>query len=154
MRALCVHPQVGLRVGEPPGGKQPLHLRPIRRKRPPPVGGQPPEHVLERHVEPDRQTVPVHRRPVVRIDERAAARGHDDVAQGQEQLQDLALECPEVGLAVPAEDVRHRPAFARFDQLVHVLRMPAEPSRQRPGDRRLARRHEPHEEDLIDRHRR
>ena len=37
--------------------EQPFHLRAVGRQRTPPVGGQPREHVIERHVEPDRQAV-------------------------------------------------------------------------------------------------
>ena len=72
---------------------------------------------------------------------------------GQEQLQDLALDGAEVRLAVPREDVGDRPPLARFDQLVDVLRAPAEPRRERARDGRLAGGHEAHQVDLVDRHR-
>ena len=71
----------------------------------------------------------------------------------QQQAQDLALDGAEVRLAVPGEDVRHRPPLARLDQLVDVLGAPAESRREHPRHRRLARRHESDEIDLIGRHR-
>ena len=95
----------------------------------------------------------VDRAAVVGLDERAAAGGHDDVAQRQQDPEDLALDRAEVRLAELREDLRDRPPLARFDQLVDVLGPPAEPLGQRARDGRLAGRHEPDEVDLVRRHR-
>ena len=128
--AADVDPQVRLRVRDPPGGEQPLHLAAIGGERPPAVGRQPRQHDVDRHVEPDRQAVQIDGGAVVGVDEGAAARGDDDVPQRQQDLEDLAFHGAEVRLAGAREDIGDGPPLARLDQLVDVLGAPAEPRRQ------------------------
>ena len=107
---------------------------------------------IERHVEPDRHAVHVHRRAILGVHERPAAGRDDDVAERQQQLEDLALDGAEVRLALPGEDVGDGPALARFDQLVDVLGPPAQTCGECPRDGALAGRHEPDQIDLVDCH--
>ena len=142
-----------LGVHDPSRREQPLHLAAVGGERPPAIGRQLRQHDVDRHVEPDRQAVQIDRAAVFGLDEGAAARGHDDVAQRQEDLENLSFHGAEVRLAGAGEDVRDGPALARFDQLVDILRAPAETGRECAGDGRFAGRHETHEIDLVCRHR-
>ena len=94
----------------------------------------------------------VDQRPIVGVGERAAAGGHDGVAQREQPAEDFALGRPEVRLSARGEDVGHRAALARLDQLVDVLDAPSQAPAQRAGDGGLARAHEAHEEELVGLH--
>ena len=74
------------------------------------------------------------------------------MAERQQQLEDIALDGAEIGLALLGEDVRDGPAFARFDELVDVLGPPAQTCGECPCDGALAGRHEPDEIDFVDCH--
>jgi hypothetical protein len=82
--------------------------------------------IRERHVDPHRDAVGVDERAVLRIRERSAAGGDDEVAHRLQELQDLAFDGAEVRLAALREDVGDRPALARFDQIVDVLGPPSQ----------------------------
>ena len=153
VRTTSIDVDLGVRVRGLPHRIKPLHLGPIGRQGPPAVRRQPRDELVERHVEPDRHTIHIDRDPIVGIHERAATCGHDDVAEGQQESEDVALERPEIRLAAARENVRHRATLARFNQLVDVFRAPAQPLRERTRDGRFIGRHETDEIDLVGRHR-
>ena len=78
---------------------QAFEPRAISCQRTPPIGWYPVDQPFERYIEPNRDAVVLNRCTVLRIDERAAARGDDDVAQGQQDLNNLALDGSKIGLA-------------------------------------------------------
>ncbi len=116
------------------------------------VGGDAGHQAVYRHVQPDRQTVPVDGGPILWVGKGAAAGGDDEMARGKLLEEDRALDGAKVRLAVMREDAGDRVALARFDQLVDVHRLPVEPLRERPRQRGFARRHEPDEIDLVGLH--
>ena len=127
--------------------------RAVGGQRPPAVGREPREQLLERHVEPDGQAVHVDGGAVVRIHERAAAGGHDHVPQRQQQPQDFTFDAAEVRFSLAREDVRDRPPLASLDQFVDVLGPPAEPRSKRSRYGGFSGRHESDEVNLVDGHR-
>jgi hypothetical protein len=87
-------------------------------------------------------------RAVVRVHECSASGGDDDVTHREQELQNVALERPEIRFPALREDLRNRPAFARLDELVDVLGPPAQAIGQGSSHGSLASRHEPDEIDL------
>jgi hypothetical protein len=153
MRAARVDAQVRRRVRRLAQRVEPLHLRPVGGERPAAVGRQPRDQFVQRHVEPDREAVHVDGGAVLRVHERPAPGGDDGMPQRQQQPQDLALHRAKMRFAALHENLRHRPALARLDQLVDVVGAPAQARRDRPRHGGLAGGHEADEIDLIGRHR-
>ena len=90
---------------------------------------------------------------IVRLDERAAAGGDDDVALGQQLAQDAAARpARKYGSPSCAKIAATVAPLARLDPLVDVLDAPAEPAAQRARDGRLARAHESDEIQLVGLH--
>jgi len=58
------------------------------------------------------------------------------------------LQRPEGRLALPGEDLRHRPALRALNLVVAVHRLEAKPHRDRAADGRLARAHEAHKVEI------
>ena len=63
-------------------------------------------------------------------------------------LDELPLQRPEGRLALPGEDLRHRPALLALNLVVAVQRLKAEPHRDRAAHGRLARAHEAHKVEI------
>ena len=74
------------------------------------------------------------------------------MAEGEQELENVALDGAEVRLSLLREDVGNGPALACFDELVHVFGPPAQTCGQCPRDGGLAGRHEPDQIDFVDCH--
>src|SRR5262249_40030804 len=116
------------------------------------VGRNAQNQAFERHVQPDRRTVLLDRRAVLRVDERPAA-GGDHGMPGRDLLQQHgSLRGAGVGLAASGEDRCHALPLALLDQLVDINETPSEAARERAGDRRLAAPHEADQINLVRSH--
>ena len=129
---------------------QAFERRAIGRQRPAAVGRHPGDQPLQRHVEPDRDPVAVDHRPVLRIDERAAA-GRDHEVTRAELLQRArrVRRARKYGSPCLREDLgdRHRAPAVRS---ARRCRPPASRAAcQRARHRRLARGHEADEIHLV-----
>ena len=69
-------------------------------------------------------------RTIVGIDERSAPRRHNNMANGHELVQNLALDLPEIRLALTGENAGDRPVLPPLDELVYIPYRPIEPARQ------------------------
>ena len=124
----------------------------VGRERPPAVRRHALDEQGQRHVEPDREPVPIDQRAVLEVGKCAAA-GRDDRVAEREQLEEhLALDVAEVRLAFAREDLGDRAVLAGLDALVDVFRAPAEPRAERARERRLAGAHEADQIHLVSPH--
>ena len=126
-----------------------LHLRTVGRQRAAAVSGDPLEDACQRNIEPGDRAVGKHQRPVVRLGERAAAGGDDDLPLRQQIAEHVALLLAEIGFTALGKRSRRPIAAPRFDAIVNVLDTPAEPAAQRPRHGRLAGAHEPDKINLV-----
>ena len=93
------------------------------------------DHLRKRQVQPCHGTIGQHQRPVVRLDERAAARGHDDVPNRHQLAERHALQLPEIGLSLLRENRGHAAVLPGLDALVDVFHAPAGALAQGTGHR-------------------
>jgi hypothetical protein len=100
------------RIGGLAGREELLHLQPVCGERPAAIGGGARQQSLERNVQPDREAIRVDGGPVLGIDERAAAGGDNDMPQGQEQSENLALDRSEIRLSAAGEDLGSRASIS------------------------------------------
>ena len=79
---------------------------------------------------------------VLGVEQRAAPGGDDRVRDGARFLDRMALERPEMRLAVDGEDLDDGAPGRGLDEPVGVDERAAEPAREQPADFRLPGRHE------------
>lgn len=121
-------------------------------KRTPSIAWDSFDDTVQRNIQPRNSTIREHERAIVRLDERAASRGNDDVSFRQKLTKDVPFDGPKVHLAFLRENRGNRAAFARLDTLVDIFGAPTYPATERSGDGGLAGTHEPDQVELIGLH--
>ena len=104
---------------------EPLELRAVGGERPAAVERNTRNQIGERHVDPHRHAVDVDHPAVVRVGERAAARGDDDVRIGW-TIRGCRVRPPGSTARPAGRRSRRSCALARFDEIVDVLQSPAQ----------------------------
>ena len=126
-----------------------LHLYHVRGERPTAIPGDPLDDTIERQIEPGYGAVVEHGCAQVRIDERAASGGNDDVSFWQKIKQHLALDASKIRLPILGKYRRYAAVLPRLYTLVDVFGTPADASAKRRCDRGLPGTHESDEIQLI-----
>ena len=126
-------------------------LQPVRHGQQRPVAGihQSLEYQLRRSRQADQQAAPGQCLPVRHRDQRAAAGGDHQAAQGGELSAELSLHQPEGRLALFCENGRDRLAGALLDDRIHVDKGAAHLVRHPAAGRGLARAHKAGQNDIA-----
>ncbi len=98
------------------------------------------QHV-EIGLEPERDGMVADQPARLRLDERAAAGGDDALALADQPRQHPPLAVAEIGFAMGGEDFGDGHAMGGFDLVIRIDEGQAEPLRETPADRGLARSH-------------
>jgi len=86
---------------------------------------------------------------IVRIRDKPAAGGNDDIAAGRECAGGILLQLPKGGFPVLGEDVGNRFAGLAFDPFIGVDEIEVQMFRGEASDRRFAGAHEPDEGKIV-----